>query len=414
MRPLKSQDLIVMEHKEKGNIFFRKGDFAQAKACYEKAIHEDPKNIVFYSNLAAVYFEEHLYQECVDTCIKAILIGEKNNANASQIVKVLKRKGKALIKVQKFSEAVETFQTLNKVESNKEHMNLLKDAENFLKLEKDPAVNVRKSQIHGNGVFAVRDIEKDELVCLYDGEMMGQSHLLKLLRMGIDVDKEYWMSHPHNPRLILCGFKEPKTVLGIGQLINDFKKPEIVELDFKHGIRACEEYVTASREHQNVSFRAEGKMFWLYAAKDIKKDEELFLHYGYKIWLETLKEKLGSSLTFVADDSQPSKEGQSPSRKQSNNEKEIKPSCLWRLLYWALDGEVHGLAADGRPKVFKIEDAYDFEEVEYKKILEDLLRVPSEALENTKRKIKSFSHKDMFSSMLDMIEVDRVDSLILD
>jgi len=264
---------------------------------------------------------------------------------------------------------------------------LLKDAENFLKLEKDPAVNVRKSKVHGKGVFAVRDIEKDELVCLYDGEMMGQSQLLKLLRMGIALDKEYWMSHPHNPQLILCGFKEPKTVLGIGQLINDFKKPEIVELDFKHGIRACEEYVTASREHQNVSFRAEGKMFWLYAAKDIKKDEELFLHYGYKIWLETLKEKL------------------SP---------EIQPSCLWRLLYWALDGEVHGLAADGRPKVFKIEDAYDFEEVEYKKILESLLRVPSEAFEHAKRKMKTFSYKEMFSSMLSLIEVDRVDSLILD
>ena len=154
-------------------------------------------------------------------------------------------------------------------------------------------------------------------------------------------------------------------MLGIGQIINDYRKPEIEELNFKHGITACEEYVIASRNHQNVTFKADGIDFCLYAAKDIKKGEELFLNYGYKIWLETFTKDL---------------------TKESAN------GHLWRLLYWALDGEVHGRVGMGQAKVFRIGDAYEFDEKEYRSIVEVLLAVPQETL--------------------DMIDVDHVESFL--
>ena len=67
-------------------------------------------------------------------------------------------------------------------------------------------------------------------------------------------------------------------------MINDLNKPNIVELDFEHGIKACEEYVLESIRKTNVTF-SEHAHFKIYPLKDIEKDEELFLHYGYKCWL---------------------------------------------------------------------------------------------------------------------------------
>merc|ERR1712208_141383 len=116
---------------------------------------------------------------------------------------------------------------------------------------------MNQSKVHGRGVFAVRDIKGDEVVCLYDGKLVDELSLLKLVRAKIQMDREYWMSHPRDPNLTLCGYKDPKSVLGIGQIINDYTKPEVIELNFKHGIKACEEYVTNSRKHHNVVFKAD-------------------------------------------------------------------------------------------------------------------------------------------------------------
>ena len=373
-----------MEHINQGNHFFKIRNFAQAKVCYEKAIEEDPTNIIFYSNLAAVHCEEHAYQECILTYKKAVKVGIEKKADVKQIAKVSARMGRAYMKDQNFKEATNSFENAMSQHTLDETASLLQEAKVFLRLENNPLVEVRQSIIHGKGVFAVQDIKKDEAVCLYDGKLMDEVHLLKLVKAKATMDREYWMNHPRDPRLTLCGYKTPKTVLGVGQIINDYRKPEIVELNFKHGITACEEYVIASRNHQNVSFKVDGMDFCLYAAKDIKKGEELFLHYGYKMWLGT----------FTKDLTEESTNGH-----------------LWRLLYWALDGEVHGMLSNGQAKVFRIGDAYVFDEKEYQSIVEVLLAVSQETLEKTK-KIPNFSYRRCFISMMEMIDVCLVDSFL--
>jgi len=375
-----------MEHKLRGNQFFKNRKFSQARACYKRAIREDPTDIIFYSNLAAVHLEEHDYKECIETCKKGIAIGSQNKADVKQIAKSYARMGKAFMKEQNFKEAVRSFEDALANDRIKEYESLLVESKGLLKLENNPMVEVGKSNIEGRGVFAVRDIAKDEAVCLYDGELLDESHLLSLVRSGVPMDREYWMSHPRDPRLTLCGYKTPKTVLGIGQLMNDSQKPEITKLDFKEGIKSCEEYVINSRKGQNVTFNLDGRDFWLYAARDIKKGEELFLHYGYKIWLETFTKDLNLA------------------KKSSTN-------SLWRLLYWALDGSVHGMVGKGQAKVFKIENAYDFDEKEYQSIVEVLLEVPKENMEENKR-IPNFSYKNCFISMINIINIDHVDSFL--
>ena len=51
----------------------------------------DPSEITFYSNLAAVYFEQKDYAECVQTCEKAVEVGRENRADFKLIAKAWNR-----------------------------------------------------------------------------------------------------------------------------------------------------------------------------------------------------------------------------------------------------------------------------------------------------------------------------------
>jgi stress-induced-phosphoprotein 1 len=140
-----------MEHINQGNHFFKIRNFAQAKVCYEKAIQEDPTNIIFYSNLAAVHCEEHAYQECILTYKKAVKVGIENKADVKQIAKVSARMGRAYMKDQNFKEATNSFENALSQHTLDETASLLQEAKVFLRLENNPLVEVRQSTIHGKG-----------------------------------------------------------------------------------------------------------------------------------------------------------------------------------------------------------------------------------------------------------------------
>ena len=66
---------------------YKKRDFVTAHVHYDKAIELDPKNIVYYTNKAAVLFEEKRYDECIELCNKAVDVGRDNRAQFSLIAK---------------------------------------------------------------------------------------------------------------------------------------------------------------------------------------------------------------------------------------------------------------------------------------------------------------------------------------
>ena len=68
----------AIKFKEQGNDAYKKKDFEKALELYNKAIELDSNNMVYYTNVAAVLFEQKEYDKCTDTCIKAVDIGREN------------------------------------------------------------------------------------------------------------------------------------------------------------------------------------------------------------------------------------------------------------------------------------------------------------------------------------------------
>lgn len=62
---------------------------------YNKAIELDNTDITFYNNVAAVYFEQKQYEQCIKQCEKGIEVGRENRADYKLIAKALTRIGNA-------------------------------------------------------------------------------------------------------------------------------------------------------------------------------------------------------------------------------------------------------------------------------------------------------------------------------
>lgn len=70
---LKIRDSSTL-HSNMGLCFQRLGKYQDAEACYERAIHSNPKNAFAYNNLSALYFRQENYDEALDLAKQAIEI----------------------------------------------------------------------------------------------------------------------------------------------------------------------------------------------------------------------------------------------------------------------------------------------------------------------------------------------------
>jgi stress-induced-phosphoprotein 1 len=119
--------------KEEGNVLYKARKFDDALAKYREAASLDPENMVYHSNIAAVFFEMGKFDECIAECNSAVEIGRRNRADFKLIGRALARIGNAYAKQDKLDEAIEwytkaltdfrdadTLAALRKVERTKE------------------------------------------------------------------------------------------------------------------------------------------------------------------------------------------------------------------------------------------------------------------------------------------------------
>jgi len=85
----------ALQEKDLGNKFYKAKDFDNAILHYKKAIELDPTNLIFHTNLAAVYFEMKNLDECIEECSKAVEVGREQRADFKLIAKAYNRMGTA-------------------------------------------------------------------------------------------------------------------------------------------------------------------------------------------------------------------------------------------------------------------------------------------------------------------------------
>lgn len=96
---------LAKKEKEAGNAAYKKKDFETALKHYTSALEHDPTDITFYNNIAAVYFEQKNYDECIKQCEKGIEIGRENRADFKLIAKAFARIGNSYRKMENYKQA---------------------------------------------------------------------------------------------------------------------------------------------------------------------------------------------------------------------------------------------------------------------------------------------------------------------
>ena len=145
---------------------------------------------------------------------------------------------------------------------------------------------VKKSPVHGIGVFANIDIKKGEPICCYDGYNMSKSN--KFIEQFYIENMDYFINSPWN-ETSRVGYKIPVNARGIGQLMNDvdiisidFNKEHIKDLKFSECIKKIATYYDQSKQAGAIIGNV---YFVMNANKDIKAGEEITFWYGPMYWI---------------------------------------------------------------------------------------------------------------------------------
>lgn len=96
---------LAKKEKEAGNAAYKKKDFDTALKHYTAALDHDPTDITFHNNIAAVYFEQKDYDQCIKQCEKGIEIGRENRADFKLIAKAFARIGNSYRKMENYKQA---------------------------------------------------------------------------------------------------------------------------------------------------------------------------------------------------------------------------------------------------------------------------------------------------------------------
>lgn len=95
--------------KLEGNEYYKKKDFAKALELYSAAIELNPKELLYYTNVAAVYIEQKNFEQAIAQCDTAIAIAKDGAYDFVKLAKVIARKASAYEKNGQFQTALDTY-----------------------------------------------------------------------------------------------------------------------------------------------------------------------------------------------------------------------------------------------------------------------------------------------------------------
>ncbi|XP_076239622.1 stress-induced phosphoprotein 1 [Calliopsis andreniformis] len=129
----------ALTEKQLGNEAYKKKNFEEALAHYNRAVELDPTEIIYLLNIAAVYFEQKEYDKCIAHCEKAIEVGRENRADFKLIAKAFTRIGHAYKKMENWKQAKVYYEKSMSEHRTPEIKTLLSDIDKIIKEEERKA-----------------------------------------------------------------------------------------------------------------------------------------------------------------------------------------------------------------------------------------------------------------------------------
>ena len=145
------------QEKTLGNAAYKAKNFDVALEHYDKAIALDDTDISFITNKAAVFFEKGDYEACAKACDDAVEKGRELRVDYKLVGKAMTRKGNALVKLERFEEAIAVYNKSLMEDRNADTLKRLNETERELKDRKTKAyldpVKAEEAREQGNTLF---------------------------------------------------------------------------------------------------------------------------------------------------------------------------------------------------------------------------------------------------------------------
>ena len=127
------------EAKVAGNQAYSSRQFPEALRLYDQAIALNPREIVYYTNKAAVFFETGANEDCVRACEEGVRKGREAGAEDAKIVKALVRKANALKRLKRHKVALESLLEAQRLQNEPSIAAQIAELRALIPAEKPPA-----------------------------------------------------------------------------------------------------------------------------------------------------------------------------------------------------------------------------------------------------------------------------------
>jgi len=159
--PMSADEKEAVTLKDQGNAAYKAKKFDEALELYGKAFSKDGTNMSVLTNMAAVFFEQEKYPECISKCEEAIDVGRENRADFKLIAKAYARIANAHIKLNQQQEALKFYQKSLSEHRDPAIVKKVQQIEKQIKEEKDKAYvdpeKAEEERQRGNEAFTKGD-----------------------------------------------------------------------------------------------------------------------------------------------------------------------------------------------------------------------------------------------------------------